>query len=488
MKRTLIVIFLLIFCGALITAGFLLDRPQKDPDIISITLNGTETVYVEYGSTYEEPGATATLNHEGTVTAIPVEISGTVNPEKVGQYQVTYTARSGECSKKIIRQVHVVDTVCPVITLLENPDILTLPNRPYQEEGFTATDNYDGDLTAKVSFSEKDGIVTYTVSDSSGNTATAERTVTYFYPTAPQLSLNGGEVIVVPMGSKYHEPGCTVTDDYDKDLSGSVTVDCRVDVNTPGIYYQTYSVANRYEVSASAVRTVYVFDPELMPTNIKGTHLPTGGIAIRRTGEVIHLTFDDGPGPYTAHLLDILKKYDAKVSFFIVMSAYIDVISRAAEEGHTLAMHSYTHEYRDIYSSEEAFIADLQAIQKGVLKYSGVDTKLMRFVGGSSNTISKAYNKGIMTRLVKKLTEMGYTYFDWNVDSRDAGVAMTPDEVFNNVTKSIVYYKKSVVLQHDIQKHSVDAVERILVWGICNGYTFEALTEDSPTCHHPVMN
>ena len=488
MKKTLIFILLAVFCGALLTAGFLLDRPPKNNTSLSISLNGEETVYVEYGSTYEELGAKATLTIDGVTTDVSVETSGAVDLKKLGQYQIVYTARADNVRKQITRQVYVVDTVSPVIILKEDPSILTLPNRPYQEEGFTATDNYDGDLTARVSATEKDGIVTYTVTDSSGNTATATRNITYFYPTAPRLTLNSGDVIVVATGGKYQEPGYSVTDDYDTDLSGSVTVTGQVDVNTPGVYYQTYSVANRYEASATAIRTVYVFDPALMPENIRGTQLATGGIAIRRTGEVIHLTFDDGPSQYTAQLLDTLKKYDAKVSFFMVMSAYIDVAARAVEEGHTVAMQTYTHNYKQIYSSDEAYLADLEAIQKGILKYAGIETKLMRFVGGSSNTISAAYNKGIMSRLVKKLTEMGYTYFDWNVDSQDAGGATTPEEVFNNVTKSVIYYRTSVVLQHDIHKYSVDAVEKIIVWGICKGYTFEALTENSPTCHHPVLN
>ena len=113
---------------------------------------------------------------------------------------------------------------------------------------------------------------------------------------------------------------------------------------------------------------------------------------------------------------------------------------------------------------------------------------LTRFPGGSSNTISRDYNKGIMSRLTKTLTEMGYTYFDWNVDSDDAGRARSAEEVFENITKGALYYKNSVVLQHDTKGYSIDAIERLIVWGLVNGYTFQPLTAESPTCHHPVLN
>ena len=93
-----------------------------------------------------------------------------------------------------------------------------------------------------------------------------------------------------------------------------------------------------------------------------------------------------------------------------------------------------------------------------------------------------------MTRLTQAVQDQGFQYFDWNVSSGDAGGAKTADEVYNNVIKGIGSKKTAVVLQHDIQKFSVEAVERILVWGLNNGYTFQALTPNSPTCHHPVNN
>ena len=82
----------------------------------------------------------------------------------------------------------------------------------------------------------------------------------------------------------------------------------------------------------------------------------------------------------------------------------------------------------------------------------------------------------------------GFQYFDWNVNSKDAEDARTAEEVYRNVVGSIGKKQNSVVLQHDIKSFSVDAVEMIIRWGLENGYTFKALTPDSPPCHHGVNN
>ncbi|MBQ9108767.1 MAG: peptidoglycan-N-acetylglucosamine deacetylase, partial [Oscillospiraceae bacterium] len=117
----------------------------------------------------------------------------------------------------------------------------------------------------------------------------------------------------------------------------------------------------------------------------------------------------------------------------------------------------------------------------------GIKTTLLRFPGGSSNGVSR-FNPGIMTRLTKLVEEKGFQYFDWHVDSQDAGGAKTADEVFQNVVNGVKNRKTSVVLQHDIRGYSVDAVERIIQWGLKNGYTFKALDENSPKAHHNVKN
>jgi len=261
-------------------------------------------------------------------------------------------------------------------------------------------------------------------------------------------------------------------------------------------------VSNSYCFIGSIKRTIIVLPmehlvdgttdttvpPDEYYVHPKDCIIPKGGMPYQPTGKNIYLTFDDGPGYHTERLLDILATYDVKVSFFVINTKYIDTITRAAKEGHTIAIHTYSHNYGKIYASDDAFLADLEAIRQVIEQRTGNTTTLTRFPGGSSNTISKLYSSGIMSRLTKTLTKMGYTYFDWNVDSDDAGKAATPEEVFENIVKGVKNYNNSVVLQHDIKGYSVDAVERLIVWGLVNGYTFSPLTADSPTCHHPVLN
>ena len=108
-------------------------------------------------------------------------------------------------------------------------------------------------------------------------------------------------------------------------------------------------------------------------------------------------------------------------------------------------------------------------------------------ITGGSNLVSK-FNEGIMTTLTEAVQDAGFQYFDWNVDSNDAGGALRAKTVAANVLGGVENRRISIVLQHDIHDFSVDAVEDIIIWGLKNGYTFHALTENSPTCHHRVNN
>ncbi len=113
----------------------------------------------------------------------------------------------------------------------------------------------------------------------------------------------------------------------------------------------------------------------------------------------------------------------------------------------------------------------------------------MRFPGGSSNTISAKYNRGIMSRLVGEVGARGFIYFDWNVSSGDAGGTTTSTGVYNNVVNQLGRYRGgAVVLQHDIKSFSVDAVESILKYGQEHGFSFQRLTAESFTAHHSVLN
>ena len=164
------------------------------------------------------------------------------------------------------------------------------------------------------------------------------------------------------------------------------------------------------------------------------------------------------------------------------------MMKEIVDRGHSIGIHTMSHVYERIYASPEAYFADLLGMQDVIYQNTGVKTTLMRFPGGSSNTVSAHSYVGLMSLLTRAVQDAGFQYFDWNVDSNDAGGAKKAQTVFNNVTEGVSHNRVSVVLQHDIHDFSVDAVEDIIVWGLNNGYSFERLTENSPGVHHGVLN
>ena len=446
---------------------------------LEIQLSGEEELLLEYGKTWQEPGVNVLLKgkwllKDGVVPEdAALQIDTDLNKGVLGKYVITYTATYHGLRATAQRTVRVTDTICPVLTL-RNTGKTILPGRPYEEEGFVAVDNYDGNLTDKVIRKEEVGKITYTVMDTSGNPAYAERTIPYYDPEAPELILEGEAEMVIPCGTIYSEPGYTATDNADGDLTADVAIEGEVIWYQPGTYQVAYTVADIFGNVTQKIRTVTVEAqpwPEVVYPN----------------GRVIYLTFDDGPGPHTGRLLDILRKYGVKATFFVTNSGYDGTMWRIVNEGHSIGIHTMTHDYNSIYASEEAFFNDLLGMQNIIYRNTGVKTTLMRFPGGGSNLVSD-YNEGIMTRLAQAVQDAGFQYFDWNVDSNDAGGARKETTVSANVIGGVQNHRVSVVLQHDIHDFSVEAVEDIIIWGLENGYKFLPLKENSPTMQHDVLN
>ncbi len=206
-------------------------------------------------------------------------------------------------------------------------------------------------------------------------------------------------------------------------------------------------------------------------------------------GKVAYLTFDDGPSVNTLKILDILDEYDVKATFFVIYHSGMKKQYKAiAERGHTIALHSYTHDYSKIYKSEKAYFADLKKIHDYVEEITGVDSRIIRFPGGSSNTVSNKYNKGIMKKLKAEVTDKGYIYHDWNVSSTDAAGSNRKASVLLSHIKSDSGNKKTInVLMHDTGKSkltTVEALPSIIEYLREQGYSFEALTEDSVVIQH----
>lgn len=185
---------------------------------------------------------------------------------------------------------------------------------------------------------------------------------------------------------------------------------------------------------------------------------------VKSSGKKVYLTFDDGPSSNTDQILDILKDYDVKATFFVVGKTderSVKAYQRIVEEGHTLAMHSYSHRYDEIYESKEAFARDLNSLQEYLYETTGVWPRIYRFPGGSSNTVSKVD----MQELIEYLTDIGITYFDWNVASGDAVSRTLPAEtIVNNCLSGVEKQKESVILMHDASNKgtTIEALPRII--------------------------
>ena len=208
---------------------------------------------------------------------------------------------------------------------------------------------------------------------------------------------------------------------------------------------------------------------------------------------IIYLTFDDGPtSDSTPQILEILKRRNIKATFFVLHydEQHEQFIKREQQEGHTIALHGYTHNYSEVYQSAETCIENFEKIGNQVYQTTGERSKIIRFPGGSSNTISKKYCKGVMTELVNRVIELGYRYFDWNVDSDDAGHAKTSQDIYNNVTSGIKPERKNVVLMHDFARNykTIDALDSIISWGLEQGYVFRKITDETPMVTHGVNN
>ena len=359
-----------------------------------LKLLGKKEINLSLNEKYIDPGYKIVPNNK----KYKVVIDNNIDENKTGSYEVKYSLQVKNKIINKVRKVNVIDNISPKITLKGSNNIKLYESSDYEEPGFIAFDNYDGDITKNV----------------------------------------------------------IVQNDIKEEI---------------GDYKITYIVEDSSGNKTMVTRNVKILDKK---KNI-GT---------------IYLTFDDGPSNNTSKILDILKQEDIKATFFLVNfnSSYNPVVKRIYDEGHSIGIHSYTHNYKLIYSSVSAYFDDLNKMNDKIKTITGSDTKLLRFPGGSSNTIS-SFNKGIMTTLVKEVTNAGYHYFDWNVDSSDAWSARNSNDVYNNVINNL---KKgtNIVLMHDLSSNekTVNVLEKIIKDAKEKGYIFANITMNTKEIHHGINN
>ncbi|WP_369284114.1 polysaccharide deacetylase family protein [Oscillibacter sp. GMB15532] len=172
------------------------------------------------------------------------------------------------------------------------------------------------------------------------------------------------------------------------------------------------------------------------------------GPAVQDDG-TMYLTFDDGPSSNTPLLLTVLRNKNVKATFFVVGGGtekqrqwMRDIVS----EGHTLAMHSYTHRYHEIYASVEAFLDDFYKQFTAIKEATGQAPTIFRFPGGSVN----AYNYPVYREIVAEMLRRGFVFYDWNLSSGDASSNyISPKKITSNILDNAPAFSRGIVLMHD---------------------------------------
>lgn len=212
---------------------------------------------------------------------------------------------------------------------------------------------------------------------------------------------------------------------------------------------------------------------------------------IEEGSKICYLTFDDGPSENTLKILDILDAYCVKATFFVIGKSKIEYMPQITERGHAIGLHSATHTYSSIYANVDSYLADIQQISDIVYNATGVRSNIMRFPGGSSNKVSKEYCEGIMSELAVKMPEMGYSYYDWNVNSTDANASNVPAKtIVSSVLAGANGKDKICVLMHDTDAKgtTVEALPAIIEGLDAMGFRFAPLTADVEGFHQTLIN
>ncbi len=427
-----------------------------------ITLEGSSIVYLNYKDKYVENGYEAYYMNDNVTE--DVKVIGKVNTNKLGTYKIKYKVKDSYVERIVV----VEDLEQPVLET-DDSDIFICPNTKYKKEKIKAHDNVDGDITNKVKSKLYDDMIVYRVKDSSGNMTELKKKIIEKDVVKPEMTFNGSDTLYGYVGDDIKDPGVNVIDNCDGDISSNVKVESNVDKNKVGMYTITYTINDKEGNSSSLERKVIISE--------------------RTKNGVVYLTFDDGPNSGTTNvILDILKEEGVKATFFVTNKGPDELIKREYDEGHTVALHTASHNYALIYASDAAYFKDLESVGARVKRITGYDSKIIRFPGGSSNTISRRYSNGIMSRITQEALNRGYRYYDWNISSGDAGNTTDPNQVYRNVVNGLRRDRANMVLMHDIKPYTRDALRNIIRYCKDNGYRIEKITYDTEMIRQRVNN
>ncbi|WP_294464080.1 polysaccharide deacetylase [uncultured Anaerofustis sp.] len=397
-----------------------------------------------------------------------------VDTNKIGTYTLIYKYRGKEYPIK----VNVVDTVAPqfeTVPLKIESGVKISPKSLVKniKDATKTTIKFDKEYTFEDKGEYKVGVA---VTDECGNETVKYTKIYVVKDETPPVISNIEPINVVESGALNLKKGVSVKDDYDP-APKLIINENNVDIKKAGSYKVIYKVTDRSGNIDLKERTVNV--------------VKKIGTTKESKKKIVYLTFDDGPSANTKEILDILDKYNVKATFFVTGNGkkYNNLIKVAHDKGHTIALHTYTHNYKKVYKSEKAYFEDLNKLENMIKGIIGYSPKYIRFPGGSSNTVSRAYKKGIMSKLTKEVVNRGYQYYDWNCDSTDAsGNEVAVGTLVKNAT--MCKEKNINILFHDTDAKdtTVKSLPKIIKKYKKRGYIFKAIDEKSYAPHHGVNN
>lgn len=208
--------------------------------------------------------------------------------------------------------------------------------------------------------------------------------------------------------------------------------------------------------------------------------------------KIMYLTFDDGPSRNTEKILDILDEYKVKATFFVTGENpdYYNMIAEEKKRGHAIGVHTFSHDYKNIYSSEEAYYKDVDKVNSLIKKQINESVRILRFPGGVSNTVSRKFHIGIMSKLSKSVLEKGYQYYDWNASNGDGNCFNSVDTLVSTGLKEVRDKDEVMMLMHDgsSNKATVQALPILLKSYQSQGYEFRIIDNNTSVFHHHIAN
>lgn len=434
----------------------------------------SEQIEVEINESFD-PLAQIKKQRKGKVEDIVVNTEN-IDYTKLGKYEAQYTLFDRTYSLT----VQIVDTKAPLVEVKEGETDAKVEVDPND-----LIANIDDATTTKVtykedySFTEPGDLSVVLVISDEGNNVTEATTVIHILPedtTPPQISAE--DTVTLQINSTFDPlESIDIADNQDPNPTLEVLSN-NVNTNKTGSYQVVYQGKDRSGNTCKLEKTIKIVEFSKIGRNYSTDE------------KIVYLTFDDGPSYNTEEILKILDQYQIKATFFVTGNGgeYSDCILKAHNQGHTIGLHTYSHDY-SIYQSQKTFFEDLNKIGDLVENLIGYRPHYIRFPGGSSNTVSKNYKTGIMSELSQEVINRGYQYYDWNVTSGDAGGNnVDVDYIVEHATK--LHDGNLVVLFHDARGKdtTVEALPRVIEYYRNLGFRFAAINDESYTCHHGINN